>query len=557
MTAILVVAVGFLSCTKSSNNRDFDPDVINGYFKGSDSVPHTADSLVEAGLITPLVADLYKMEYFDNRNPALSLAIGDSALGRKVQTDQDRFYRFVLVSKMVEAGYGLRHYETALKMAQQQIEDADMDFVKSHALIQTTFLMLYSNMANCNIVLERYDEGERYLQTVMQMIDEFIAEAKGDSISIARFESNRTQFAVDAMLAYINMGDFKRCQVWMERAEQYYKQIVDNPRLNKEHVNAFGLQIGAMKAYILERNGHHQEAAQAYEEFTKNPLSGIYAGRVNSAFYLNYAHRYEEAERNVNDVEDVLKRFGMKMDLQNIRLVKHKFTAHLGAEHRDSALAVATRIINSLDSADVWEKRDKAAEMATLYSIHEKELAVNEAKSETRIHRILLAATFVLILLIGYQLWHAHKYNRILTAKNKKLYAEIEQHRQEQQKEMEQLKAAPETMLTTEQILYRRLCALMDEQQPYTNEALNRDALALLLGSNAKYVEQAIRECSKGETVSDFINRYRLEHVARLLKTTDDPIAVIGEISGIPSRATLARLFRMAYGMTPSEYRKI
>ena len=112
-------------------------------------------------------------------------------------------------------------------------------------------------------------------------------------------------------------------------------------------------------------------------------------------------------------------------------------------------------------------------------------------------------------------------------------------------------------MLTTEQILYRRLCALMDEQQPYTNEALNRDALALLLGSNAKYVEQAIRECSKGETVSDFINRYRLEHVARLLKTTDDPIAVIGEISGIPSRATLARLFRMAYGMTPSEYRKI
>ena len=214
-------------------------------------------------------------------------------------------------------------------------------------------------------------------------------------------------------------------------------------------------------------------------------------------------------------------------------------------------------IINSLDSADVWEKRDKAAEMATLYSIHEKELAVNEAKSETRIHRILLAATFALILLIGYQLWHAQKYNRILTEKNKKLYAEIEQHRQEQQKEIEQLKAAPETMLTTEQILYRRLCALMDEQQPYTNEALNRDALALLLGSNAKYVEQAIRECSKGETVSDFINRYRLEHVARLLKTTDDPIAVIGEISGIPSRATLARLFRMAYGMTPSEYRKI
>ena len=60
---------------------------------------------------------------------------------------------------------------------------------------------------------------------------------------------------------------------------------------------------------------------------------------------------------------------------------------------------------------------------------------------------------------------------------------------------------------------------------------------------------------AKGETVSDYINRYRLEHVARLLKNTNHPIAVIGETSGIPSRATLGRLFRIAYGMTPSEYR--
>ena len=134
---------------------------------------------------------------------------------------------------------------------------------------------------------------------------------------------------------------------------------------------------------------------------------------------------------------------------------------------------------------------------------------------------------------------------------------EIEQRRQEQQQEMELLQAAPEEQLTTEQQLFRRLCTLMDEQQPYTDETLNRDMLASLLGTNVKYVEQAIRQCSKGETVSDFINRYRLEHVTRLLKTTDDPIAIIGELSGIPSRATLARLFRNAYGMTPSEYRKI
>ena len=38
---------------------------------------------------------------------------------------------------------------------------------------------------------------------------------------------------------------------------------------------------------------------------------------------------------------------------------------------------------------------------------------------------------------------------------------------------------------------------LMDEEKPYTDETLNRDVLAQMLGTNAKYVEQAIRQCSK------------------------------------------------------------
>ena len=134
---------------------------------------------------------------------------------------------------------------------------------------------------------------------------------------------------------------------------------------------------------------------------------------------------------------------------------------------------------------------------------------------------------------------------------------EIEQREKEQQQSIEQLESAPEESLTAEQQLYRRLCALMAEQQPYTDENLNRDMLAQLLGTNAKYVVQAIRDCSHGETVGDFITRYRLEHVAHLLKTTDDPIGVVGELSGIPSRVTLSRLFRNAYGMTCREYRQV
>ena len=221
-------------------------------------------------------------------------------------------------------------------------------------------------------------------------------------------------------------------------------------------------------------------------------------------------------------------------------------------------------------------------------------LVIAASGGSDSIYRILLVGTLLICILLGYLLWRARVYNRKLASENRRLHAEIEQNSQEpqlqpqepqqeqlelqpeqqelelqpeqqeqelqpeqQEKKIVQLQVAPVAEPSTERQLFSRICKLMNEEKPYTEETLNRDVLAQMLCTNAKYVEQAIRQCSKGETVSDFINRYRLENVARLLISTSDPIAIIGELSGIPSRATLARLFRNAYGMTPSEYRNI
>ena len=59
---------------------------------------------------------------------------------------------------------------------------------------------------------------------------------------------------------------------------------------------------------------------------------------------------------------------------------------------------------------------------------------------------------FILILLlIAYLLWRSYKYNKVLTEKNRRLLAEIEQHEQEQQHVIEKLEATPEAELTSEQ----------------------------------------------------------------------------------------------------------
>ena len=308
------------------------------------------------------------------------------------------------------------------------------------------------------------------------------------------------------------------------------------------------------KAMVYAANSQREQAEALFQEHQQS--QGLDAtDKTAEGVYLTMTGRYNEAVRLFDDADSIIRSIGTPVtDLYVKTFLVHKYNALQKAGRDKEALALGDCMRQLTDSL---RQQERQTDVEQLQEIKRQEEEIANKHQSLVVHRIILASAVLVILLIAYLLWRSYKYNKVLTEKNHKLYEEIEQRRQEQQHEMEQLQAAPEEQLTAEQQLFRRLCALMDEQQPYTNAELNRNMLAQLLGSNAKYVEQAIRQCSKGETVSDFINRYRLEHVARLLKTTDDPIAIIGELSGIPSRVTLARLFRNAYGMTPTEYRKI
>lgn len=307
------------------------------------------------------------------------------------------------------------------------------------------------------------------------------------------------------------------------------------------------------KAMVCAANNQKEQAETLFREYQQFQGSGA-LDKAAEGLYLSMTGRYDEAVRLFDETDSMMRSNGDPViDLYVKTLFNYKYEALQKAGRTAEALALGDRIRQLTDSI---RQQERQADVEQLQEIKQQEEEIASKHQSLVVHRIILASAFLVCLLIAYLLWRSYKYNKVLTEKNRKLYEEIEQRRQEQQQEMELLQAAPEERLTTEQQLFRRLCTLMDEQQPYTDETLNRDTLAQLAGTNEKYVEQAIRQCSKGETVSDFINRYRLEHVARLLKTTSDPIAIVGELSGIPSRATLARLFRNAYGMTPSEFRR-
>jgi AraC-like DNA-binding protein len=90
----------------------------------------------------------------------------------------------------------------------------------------------------------------------------------------------------------------------------------------------------------------------------------------------------------------------------------------------------------------------------------------------------------------------------------------------------------------------------------YTDTEMDRIRLAQLLGTNEHYVTDAISACADGKSVNGFLNEYRLRYAAHLLATTNDSITVIAKLSGF-SRSSFFRVFSDAYGMSPSDYRKV
>ena len=398
----LVATVMLLSsCDNAQQSHDLEFDRVHNIMRYSDSIPRTVDSLMALGEISQMCADFYNMSYNMSRDVSRSSVIADSALARPVVTERDRIYHFLIAANNSELDYVSRHYESGLRKAQQLVNSVDTSFINRHYLLQTGYLLAYNNLALCYILLERSAEGEKYMQHVMKLIDQFEKTSVNDSVAQHNWASKRTQFAVAAMISYCNMHQWDEAEAWMNRAEKYLQNMADNPRVDKSLYPMFCYQVSCVKAYILEKAGHHQEAAQAYDEFTKNPFSKSVAARINSVSYLNSSHRYEEAERNINDVETVMGQLGMKMDLETLNgIVKLKFDAHMGAGHRDSALAVATRILDRLDSAEVWQRRDKTAELATIYDMSKKDAEIAEKEAKINQMRIVVLLIVIVLLLV-------------------------------------------------------------------------------------------------------------------------------------------------------------
>ena len=179
-------------------------------------------------------------------------------------------------------------------------------------------------------------------------------------------------------------------------------------------------------------------------------------------------------------------------------------------------------------------------------------------KERSQVHTLscIIFLLAVLLLLSGVALRLATLSKRELSEKNQDLCRIVQRLTSGKEPAPGASPAEPEEEQNPRRRLFRRICDLMQEETPYTDSSLKREDLARMLGTNYNNVAEAIRECSDGQTLSEFLDDFRLRHAARMLADLDEPIGLISEMSGFQSRGHFNTLFREKYEMTPSEYRK-
>ena len=92
-------------------------------------------------------------------------------------------------------------------------------------------------------------------------------------------------------------------------------------------------------------------------------------------------------------------------------------------------------------------------------------------------------------------------------------------------------------------------------KQHFRDPNFSASAVAEMLGISTVYYNRVFKH-GTGRSYNAYLNSCRLEMVARLLRTTQEPLSKIHQVVGISNENYCYVLFKKEFGVTPSQYRK-
>ena len=559
VTILLLAVLAIAGCIKpdrSEEAKKLKNELQEMLYKNPEQALARVDSAEQAGVFSTATANLIRTNIYGNMGQTrLAVFYGEQILNvPELKKEGDTYYSAILMLIGLLERNG--EYGKAIRLSDEMIADVENERKQGGGLsgISEQVALRVKSRAltfkgDCEYHLEHPDEAERYYLEGIDLMMDGVKHPDDywviDPLIISIIET--TEF-------YLEQGKAEKALALVAKGDTALARLDRCPNVPDRvyHLRHNNITIG--QAMVYAANGQRDKAEALYLKHRQAENPSVYDIGAD-ARYLAMTDRYDEAIRLFRQADSLHLAKGGAINTVYIKnYLMNQYETLQKAGRKDEVLAMADRMRQLTDSIHLQERK---IDVEQQQEIRQKEAEIANRRQSLLVYRILAVAAFIICGFIVYLFWRATQYNKVITEKNRRLVAEIEQREREEQQAIEQLKAEPEEQLTAEQQLFRSICNLMDSPDHiYTEADLDRYRLAQLLGTNEHYVTDAISACANGKSVNGFLNNYRLRYAAHLLATTNDSVALIAELSGF-SRSSFFRIFSDSYGMSPADYRRI
>ena len=353
-----------------------------------------ADSLEAIGDLPAVNANRWRgVAYYYQGQNRTSEFYYKKAVKAEVKTENDALNYNKSARRLASMMLKKGDYEGALRVAMDAL-----DKMRENNSGSDTDIAILTNAVGCCLLnLGRTDQAAEHFEEAYQLFHE---------MAISDSTGRKGQQAYEAVCSvadeYFGVKHYEEALPWIDRAEELLRDYEYMSVAEAKIISNSQAQIDLMRAVALQNMGQTKEAAGYFKAAVNTHYGQSGEGRLYANDYLMAAHRYNEAADNFRNLDHLLSKNGITLTLDNIQqYLLPKYRANVGAQRKDSAIAVGMQICESLDSAIYQAKQNDAAELATMYDTHQKEAQIAQQK-ESLTHQRLIYTGIALVLLITF-----------------------------------------------------------------------------------------------------------------------------------------------------------
>lgn len=275
----------------------------------------------------------------------------------------------------------LRILLPAIKMAEQRP-------------IGETYMNMLFTLGQCQYHLNKADEGKKSLEKAAE-----IGKSMMSKDSTGHAALNMLENCYNTSTLFPQSPD--TAMNWLSRSKEALDTYARNPNARQAQLPILRAYILQLKACLQHKLGQTAQAEKTFAEYLASDFYHTDEGMIAGAEYLYLKGDWARAADHYEYVDTLFHHRSMEVTLDNIKeWILPRYLSNANAGRTAKTIAIGRELCQMLDTAITAAKRDKAAELATVYETQEKEAQIARQQAELSHQRIIGLIVAIILLTV-------------------------------------------------------------------------------------------------------------------------------------------------------------